>query len=103
MTDETTRSDDIGTPDAPQQHARSMPKSDAQLSAGTTAFIAKAKDLGALRDAVVEAAGVSVALWLSYLLLLFSLAIAVGGVTHRDLLLETPLKLPILNADVPLV
>jgi uncharacterized protein YjbI with pentapeptide repeats len=104
MTDETKRSDDIGTPDAPEHGlARPMPKSDAQLSAGATAFIAKAKDLGALRDAVVEAAGVSVGLWLSYLLVLFSLAVAVGGVTHRDLLLETPLKLPILSADVPLV
>src|SRR5262249_43652892 len=105
MTDETKRSDDIGTPDAPEQHgvARPMPKSAAQLSADSTAFSAKARDLGALRDAVVEAASVSVALWLSYLLVLFYLTVAVGGVTHRNLLLETPLKLPILYVDVPLV
>jgi uncharacterized protein YjbI with pentapeptide repeats len=105
MTDETKRSDEIGTADAPRQHGLPgpTPKSGAQLSAGATAFIAKAKDLGALRDSVVDAAGVSVGLWLSYLLVLFSLAIAVGGVTHRDLLLETPLKLPILYVDVPLV
>jgi hypothetical protein len=53
MTDETTRSDDIVvTPDAPQQHGApgSVPKSEAQLSVTATAFSAKAKDLGALRD-----------------------------------------------------
>ena len=103
MTGETKRSDDIGeTPDPPQQHGLPS-KSDAQLSASATTFSAKAKDLGALRDAVVDAAGVSAGLWLSYLLVLFYLAIAVGGVTHRDLLLENPLKLPILYVDVPLV
>jgi uncharacterized protein YjbI with pentapeptide repeats len=106
MTDETTRSDDIVvTPDAPQQHGAPgpVPKSEAQLSATATAFSAKAKDLGALRDALVDAAGVSAGLWLSYLLVLSYLAITVGGVTHRDLLLENPLKLPILYVDVPLV
>ena len=103
MTDETKRSDDIGEmPDA--MLLRGVPwKSDAQLSASATAFSAKAKDLGALRDAVVEAAGVSAGLWLSYLLVLFFLAIVVGGVTHPDLLLEKPLKLPILYVEVPLV
>jgi len=106
MADETKRSDNIGeTADAPQQHsvARPMPNSDVRLSASAAAFSAKAKDLGAFRDAVVEGAGVSAGLWLSYLLVLFYLAISAGGVTHRDLLLENPLKLPILYVDVPLV
>jgi uncharacterized protein YjbI with pentapeptide repeats len=106
MADETKRSDGIGeTPDASQQHGTPwlMPKSDANLSASAIAFSARAKDLGALRDAVVDAAGVSAGLWLSYLLVLSYLAIAVGGVTHRNLLLESPLKLPILYVDVPLV
>jgi hypothetical protein len=31
------------------------------------------------------------------------LVIAFGSVTHRDLFLENPLKLPLLNADLPLV
>src|SRR5262249_20910722 len=31
------------------------------------------------------------------------LAIAFGSVTHRDLFLETPIKLPLLNVDLPLV
>lgn len=68
-----------------------------------SAFAAKANDLDALRGAVVDAAGVSVGLWLSYLFVLFYLAIAVGSVTHRDLLLERAVKLPFLNVELPLV
>src|SRR5271156_6038764 len=67
-----------------------------------TPFAAKAKDLGALRDAVVDAAGVGNGLWLSYLFVLFYFAIAAGAVTHRDLLLENPVKLPFLNVELPL-
>ena len=56
MTSETKRSDDIReTPEAPQQLGLPW-KSDAQLSASGSTFSAKAKDLGALRDAVVDAA-----------------------------------------------
>ena len=67
-----------------------------------TPFAARAQDLGALRDAVVDAAGVSTGLWLSYLFVLFYFAIAAGAVTHRDLLLENPVKLPFLNVELPL-
>jgi hypothetical protein len=49
-------------------------------------FAAQAKDLGALRDAVVDAASVGAGLWISYLFALFYFAIAAGAVTHRDLL-----------------
>lgn len=73
------------------------------LQASTaTAFAAKAKDLVALREAVVEAANVGGGLWLSYLFVFFYLAIAAGGVTHRDLLFENPVKLPFLNVELPL-
>jgi uncharacterized protein YjbI with pentapeptide repeats len=65
-------------------------------------FAAKAKDLGALRDAVVDAASVSAGLWITYLFALFYFAIAAGAVTHRDLLLESPVKLPFLNVELPL-
>src|SRR5580692_12577645 len=42
--------------------------------------------------------------WLvdSYLFALFYFAIAAGAVTHRDLLLERPVKLPFLNVELPL-
>jgi uncharacterized protein YjbI with pentapeptide repeats len=65
-------------------------------------FAAKATDLQALRDAVVDAAGVGTGLWLSYLFVLFYFAVAAGAVTHRDLLLENPVKLPFLNVELPL-
>jgi uncharacterized protein YjbI with pentapeptide repeats len=67
-----------------------------------TPFAARAKDLGALRDAVVEAAGVGAGFWISYLFTLFYFAVAAGAVTHRDLLLESPVKLPFLNVELPL-
>src|ERR1051326_2683797 len=66
-------------------------------------FADKAKDLGAMRDAVVDAAGVSAGLWISYLFVFFYLAVAAGGVTHKTLLFENPVKLPFLNVDLPLI
>jgi uncharacterized protein YjbI with pentapeptide repeats len=63
---------------------------------------AKADDLEAIRMAVIDAAGVSFGLWVSYLFVLFYLLVAAGGVTHRDLFFESPVKLPFLNVDLPL-
>jgi uncharacterized protein YjbI with pentapeptide repeats len=63
---------------------------------------ADAVDLKAIRSAVVDAAGVSAGLWLSYLFVLFYLLIAAGAVTHRDLFLESPIKLPFLGVELPL-
>jgi hypothetical protein len=68
----------------------------------TEGFSAKATDLDALRTAVVDAAGVGYGLWFSYLFALLYFAIAAGAVTHRDLLLEAPVKLPFLNVELPL-
>jgi hypothetical protein len=67
-----------------------------------TPFAARARDLGALRDALVDTASIGVGLWISYLFALFYFAIAAGAVTHRDLLLESPVKLPFLNVELPL-
>jgi uncharacterized protein YjbI with pentapeptide repeats len=63
---------------------------------------AKADDLDSLRAAVVDAAGVSGALWLSYLFVLFYFLVATAGITHKDLFLESPVRLPFLNVDLPL-
>jgi hypothetical protein len=63
---------------------------------------AKVDDLEAIRAAVVDASGISTGLWLSYVFVLFYLLVAVGGVTHRDLFFESPVKLPFLNVDLPL-
>jgi uncharacterized protein YjbI with pentapeptide repeats len=67
------------------------------------AFAAKAKDLDALRAAVIDAASVGAGLWFSYLFVLLYLLIATGGITHRDLLLENPIKLPFLSVELPLI
>ncbi|MER8491835.1 pentapeptide repeat-containing protein [Mesorhizobium australicum] len=74
-----------------------------RISKTAGALASKSRDFAALRDAVVDAAGVSTGLWLSYLFMLFYLLIAVGSVTHRDLFFENPVKLPFLNVDLPLL
>lgn len=63
----------------------------------------KSKDLAALRTAVIDAASVGAGLWFSYLFVLLYLLIAAGSVTHRDLLLQSPIKLPFLGVELPLV
>jgi uncharacterized protein YjbI with pentapeptide repeats len=55
------------------------------------------------RKAIEEAAAIGGGLWLSYLFVLFYLAIAAGAVTHADLLLQNPVKLPFLNIELPLL
>jgi hypothetical protein len=57
-------------------------------------FAQKAHDLDAARKSVEDAASVTTGLWLSYLFLLVYIGIAVGAVTHKDLFLEKPVKLP---------
>jgi uncharacterized protein YjbI with pentapeptide repeats len=60
-------------------------------------------DLDSTKKAVDDAAAVGGALWFSYLFVLFYLAVAAGAVTHADLFLENPVKLPFLNIDLPLL
>jgi uncharacterized protein YjbI with pentapeptide repeats len=71
-------------------------------SPSAQAFAAKARDLDALREAVVDAGSVGAGLWLSYLFLFFYLFIAAAAVTHRDFLFENPVKLPFLGVELPL-
>jgi hypothetical protein len=66
-------------------------------------FAKQAHDLDALRKTVEDAAAVSAGFWLSYLFVLFYIAIAAGAVTHKDLLLENSVKLAFLGVDLPLV
>ena len=67
------------------------------------AIAAKADDLEEIKKSVEDAASVSGGLWLSYLFVLSYIAIAAGAVTHEDLLLERPVKLPFLNVELPLL
>jgi uncharacterized protein YjbI with pentapeptide repeats len=72
-----------------------------KLGSGLPDFAEKADDLESIRKAVDDAATVGGALWFSYLFVLFYLAVAAGAVTHADLFLENPVKLPFLNIDLP--
>lgn len=60
-------------------------------------------DLEPFQKAVNETADRVRGLWLTYIALLAYLFIAVGAVTHRGLLLENPVKLPVLNVELPLI
>jgi uncharacterized protein YjbI with pentapeptide repeats len=61
------------------------------------------KDVDALQKALNDAAGKASLLWTAFVTFELYLAIAFGAVTHRDLFLETPIRLPVLNVDLPLV
>ena len=58
-------------------------------------------DLNAIRAALVDAAGISIGLWVSYLLVLTYMLVAVASVTHNDLFFATSVKLPVLSVDLP--
>ena len=64
---------------------------------------AQSEDLGEARKALESAANIARGLWFTFLSLVAYLVIAVGSVTHRNLFLETPVRLPLLNAELPLV
>jgi uncharacterized protein YjbI with pentapeptide repeats len=70
---------------------------------GLPPIAAKADDLEAIKKAVDDAASVGGGLWLSYPFVLFYLGVAAGAVTHADLFLENPVKLPFLNIELPLL
>jgi uncharacterized protein YjbI with pentapeptide repeats len=64
--------------------------------------MADTTELNALEKAVNDVSGRASGLWLGFISLAAYLALTVGSVTHRALFLETPLKMPILNVDLPL-
>src|SRR5215472_15552994 len=75
----------------------------AEAEAPVSAIAAQAGNIDALRKSVEDSAGVSGGLWLSYLFVLLYLALAARAVTHADLLLQNPVKLPFLNIELPLL
>jgi uncharacterized protein YjbI with pentapeptide repeats len=60
-------------------------------------------DIRSLEIAVNDASSRATALWFSFLTFAAYLTVAVGSVSHRTLFLETAIKLPVLNVDLPLV
>ena len=59
-------------------------------------------DVAALERAVNDSAGRVSTIWVSFLLFALYLVISAGTITHRQLFLEDPVKLPVLNIDLPL-
>jgi uncharacterized protein YjbI with pentapeptide repeats len=88
-------------------NASSSPESQAPAPAASAPDLppiaAKADDLEAIKKAVDDAASLGGGLWLSYLFVLFYLAVAAGAVTHEDLFFERAVKLPFLNIELPLL
>ena len=60
-------------------------------------------DVEALEKSLNDSATRVSTLWISFLIFGLYLVIAAGTVTHRQLLLEDPVKLPVLNIELPLV
>lgn len=60
------------------------------------------RDVNELQKALNDASGKASALWTTFVTFTLYLAIAFGSVTHRDLFLEKPVTLPILNVALPL-
>jgi uncharacterized protein YjbI with pentapeptide repeats len=61
-----------------------------------------ALDFGGIEHAVNDAAKRVNAIWLALVFLMTYVLISTGKITHKDLFLETPVKLPIVGVDVPL-
>src|SRR5215813_10377338 len=60
-------------------------------------------DVTALERSLNDSATRVSTIWVSFLIFGLYLVIAAGTVTHRQLLLEEPVKLPVLNIDLPLL
>lgn len=91
----------LSTPPSQQISADELATRKAQADE-LAAITKKADDLDAAQKSVSDAAAVGAPLWLSYIFLLFYVAIAASAVTHKDLLLESPVELPFLNIKLPL-
>src|SRR6267142_1964251 len=59
-------------------------------------------DVAALEKSVNDSAVRVSTIWVSFLVFALYLVIAAGTITHRQLFLEDPVKLPVLNIDLPL-
>src|SRR5262245_47316680 len=60
------------------------------------------RDLESLEKAVNAAASKAAASWLSFISFATLLMITTGTVTHTQLLFSKPLRLPLVNAELPL-
>jgi len=59
-------------------------------------------DVEALEKSLNDSATRVSTIWVSYLVFGLYLVIAAGNVTHRQLFLKEPIKLPVVNIDLPM-
>ena len=60
-------------------------------------------EVEAAKKTLEDATTVGAGFWVSYIFLMFYIAVSAGAVTHSDLLREEGVKLPFLNLDLPLL
>src|SRR4029079_2929688 len=60
-------------------------------------------DVGALEGSVNDSAGLVSGIWLSFVVFSAYLAAAASMISHRQIFLEEPIKLPTINIDLPLL
>src|SRR5688572_19777824 len=80
-----------------ESEARETARSKAAAKAWT-----EAEDIDVAKASLNEIASSSAGLWITFLSFATYLAIAVGSVTHRQLFLQDPMQLPLLNVGLPL-
>jgi uncharacterized protein YjbI with pentapeptide repeats len=90
------------TPRSTSKDARRRGHKAARRAALNTAAM-QSENLDKIKDAVADSANTARNTWILFLSFGTYLAVAVGSVTHRQLLLEEPIRLPLLDVDLPLV
>ena len=78
------------------------PASPEPLTLVQAKFMDQGSDPVIAKKALEDATNLSRGLWLSFLTFGTYLVITFAGVTHLDLFLQTPITLPVLNAEVPI-
>ena len=91
------------THDVTPKNPEEAPSISGRVADDTLKLAKRANDLEAIQKSVADASSISTGIWLSYLFVLFYFAVAAAAVTHTDLLLENPVKLPFLNIELPLI
>ena len=87
------------TPQSPSD----QPPGEDRRAAAISRFTVRADDPDKIEAALVDAANTARNIWVLFLSFGTYLIVAVGSVTHRQLFLEGPIRLPLLSVDLPMV
>jgi hypothetical protein len=79
------------------------PPGEDRRAAATSRFTVRANDPDEVEAALVDAASAARNIWVLFLSFGTYLIVTVGSVTHRQLFLEDPIRLPLLSVDLPMV